>query len=59
VVGEKMIYLEEFKGDRLKLEQYLNTNIIRKKYKIISVQKTIFSIFGTDRWIVTFEQKAV
>jgi hypothetical protein len=56
-----MIRIQEFTGDQMKLEQFLNTDAVRLGWKVLSVQKInapIASMLGyEDSWVVTFEKE--
>jgi len=56
-----MIRIQEFVGDQMKLEEFLNTDSERLGWLVLSVQKInapIASMLGyEDSWIVTFEKK--
>ena len=53
-----MIGIQEFTGDLIKVEQFLNTEAVRLGWKILSVQKIrCWYLFGTDEYLVTYEKE--
>lgn len=53
-----MVGIQEFKGDQMKIEQFLNTDAVRLGWKIISIQKVrSWYFFGDDEWLVTYEKE--
>jgi hypothetical protein len=49
--------MQEFKGDQIKVEQFLNTDAIRLGWRVISIQKVrSWYLFGADEWLVTYEK---
>jgi len=55
-----MIGIQEFKGDQMKVEQFLNTDAIRLGWKVISIQKTspwYWFLFDKEQWLVTYEKE--
>lgn len=53
-----MIGIQEFLGDQMKVEQFLNTDAVRLGWKVISVQrKRSWYFFGPDEWVVAYEKE--
>jgi hypothetical protein len=52
-----MIFIQEFKGNQIQVEQFINTHGIRLGWKVLSIQKKCsWYFFGHDSWIVTYEK---